>query len=435
MSADSVDVVIVGAGVAGLSAAWDLRDRDVMVLEAAERIGGRVRVDERHGARYHLGAQYLAGATSMRLFEQLGVQRVALPKADGLFLRGHLRSGSAASLMRGLRTGPGALAEIAGVERESVRVSELVRPLVDPQASVADGAPGHGVALDARSFSDFLADRRPAVRSFYGTLIRSLTCKAPNDLSALYALAMLGSESVDGIGGASRARGGMGEILDAYTHALGSRVRTGARAVSVEQSDNEVCVRYHCGSGQREVRARSCVIAVPAPEVLRICPMLPQPRQDALRSVRYGRFLSVALFLREPVWQRGWGIACDLPVVSTLLNPAVLTGSGTGTVLSAYASDDGANQVWDLPDRAVIERFIMEISKVFPTVPGLVRDADLRRWEPGYPAWEPGHLNLLPQLAAPAGRLVFCGDYLSIPSIDGAIVSALRAAQVVRQLR
>lgn len=64
MSAERVDVVVVGGGVAGLAAAWALRDRNVVVLEAADRIGGRVRTGCKGGVPYHLGAQFLAGATS-----------------------------------------------------------------------------------------------------------------------------------------------------------------------------------------------------------------------------------------------------------------------------------------------------------------------------------------------------------------------------------
>ena len=39
------DVVIVGGGIAGLSAAWRLRHRDVLLLEAGDRLGGRMRSD------------------------------------------------------------------------------------------------------------------------------------------------------------------------------------------------------------------------------------------------------------------------------------------------------------------------------------------------------------------------------------------------------
>ncbi len=41
------DAVVIGGGIAGLAAAWDLRNRDVVVLEGAGRLGGRIRSEKR----------------------------------------------------------------------------------------------------------------------------------------------------------------------------------------------------------------------------------------------------------------------------------------------------------------------------------------------------------------------------------------------------
>lgn len=433
MSATSPDVIVVGGGVAGLAAAWALRDRKVVVLEAADRIGGRVRSDRWNGLPYHLGAQYLAGDTSARIFDELGIHRVALSKEGGLFLRGRRRSGVAAALLGDLRVGLRGLIDVAAVGRESARVSGLVSGLVDPTEPV--GRVGQdAVSLDERSFAQAISERRPAAQSFYATLTRSLTSKQPAELSALYAYAMLGSEGKGGVGGANRARGGMHDVLEGFRQGLEGRVVLDARVDSIEQSDGRVEITYSVGDESRRLAGRACVAAVPAPQVPSIIADLDAPRLAALERVRYGKFLSVALFLREPVWEGGWAIACDLPVVSTLLNPAVLTGSGSSRVLSSYASDDGARQVWDLPDDDIVERFVAEISQVFPRLADAVCGAAVRRWDPGYPAWEPGHLALLPTLAAPIGNVAFCGDYLSIPSIDGAIVTGLRAAADVEAM-
>src|ERR671914_2923448 len=75
------DAVVVGAGLGGLSAAWHLRDRDVLVLEAAARIGGRVHSEPRGPYWLNLGAHVFSGpgSATWRLAEEVGVTLAKVP--------------------------------------------------------------------------------------------------------------------------------------------------------------------------------------------------------------------------------------------------------------------------------------------------------------------------------------------------------------------
>src|ERR671930_2221408 len=59
------DVVIVGGGIAGLSAAWRLRHRDVLLLEAEDRLGGRLRSDPRGEYWLNYGAHLFPAPGSL----------------------------------------------------------------------------------------------------------------------------------------------------------------------------------------------------------------------------------------------------------------------------------------------------------------------------------------------------------------------------------
>ena len=59
------DVVVVGAGIAGLAAAWILRDRDVLVLEAEDRVGGRMKSEPRGDYWLSVGAHMFPGPGSV----------------------------------------------------------------------------------------------------------------------------------------------------------------------------------------------------------------------------------------------------------------------------------------------------------------------------------------------------------------------------------
>jgi oxygen-dependent protoporphyrinogen oxidase len=81
MSSEDHDVVVVGAGIAGLAAAWDLRDLDVVVVEATERPGGRIWSAERGPIWLNLGAHVYGGDASAvgRLLAETGERSVDVP--------------------------------------------------------------------------------------------------------------------------------------------------------------------------------------------------------------------------------------------------------------------------------------------------------------------------------------------------------------------
>ena len=59
------EVVIVGGGIAGLAAAWRLRHRDVLLLEAGDRLGGRMRSDPRGEYWLNYGAHLFPAPGSL----------------------------------------------------------------------------------------------------------------------------------------------------------------------------------------------------------------------------------------------------------------------------------------------------------------------------------------------------------------------------------
>jgi oxygen-dependent protoporphyrinogen oxidase len=84
-------VVVLGAGLAGMTAAYELRDRDVLVLEGRNRVGGRT-LSGRHDAYwYNCGAQYVWDPRTLDLCRRL---QLRVLDADGartaLFLRDRL---------------------------------------------------------------------------------------------------------------------------------------------------------------------------------------------------------------------------------------------------------------------------------------------------------------------------------------------------------
>ena len=94
---ETKDVVVVGGGLAGLSAGWRLRHWDTVVLESDQRVGGRIRSERRGPYWLNWGAHVFAGpgTSTDALLNEVGITAVAVPGSlKGLSMNGKsIRSG------------------------------------------------------------------------------------------------------------------------------------------------------------------------------------------------------------------------------------------------------------------------------------------------------------------------------------------------------
>ena len=292
-----VDVVVVGAGLAGLVAARELTraGREVVVLEAAERCGGRAyAVTTALGSRVDLGGQWI-GHDHHRLValaDELGLRRYAmtttfLPRildgsrrvrpvsatfavaAVALAVTQVLASRPLARVRRG-RWGS------VGVERWLTRVPGRARRLLEVSASIA--------------WTTDLA--RMPVATMLATI------RAQGGLVNL-----MGTE-----GAAQDALmvEGAGTIVERLAADLGPRVRTGSRVVSVDRDADSALVRTET----TEVRARRVVLTPPPPTAARIAhdPPLPPARVRLQETTVMGSVYKAIAVYPEPFWRvRGGG--------------------------------------------------------------------------------------------------------------------------------
>ncbi len=437
MTDAQLDVVVVGGGLAGLAAAWALRDRDVLVLEAAERVGGRIRSEPRGDLWLNFGAHVFAGpdSASGRLIEEAGVRAEPVP-------------GALAALALGDKVVAGGMVETYPLRLPLslrsrvalVRAGARVRLAVRRYAAVAAERPGEDAATrqqrildfhDDHSFTDFIGPLPADVDAiFRATLNRS--SGEPEELAAGYGIGYF-HLVWDRSGGLSRnVLGGSARLTDALAAELD--IRTGATVSEVRDDGDRVVVRYRHEGSDHEVDAQAAVVATPAFVTAAILRDLPPETAAALASVRYGPYVVGAFLVDESAprpWDGFYALATPGRSFSMLFNTAnVLRRGGS---LMVYAAAGGARALDGLDDAEVRMRFLADLEGLFPGTRELVREAVIRRWERGLPYAAVGRARLQAALTRPLGRVYLAGDYLGTSYTETAAQTAADAARSVRE--
>jgi protoporphyrinogen/coproporphyrinogen III oxidase len=226
--------------------------------------------------------------------------------------------------------------------------------------------------------------------------------------------------------------GGTGRIGERLAEELDGRVTLSTRAVSVRENE----VDFVGPEGPRTVRAREIVLAVPAPVAAAIAPGLPAWKLDALRSVRYARWIGTPILVAPkgaaPTGFRFTGSRPEVRYDSTRFRFRTPTDfDAEGGCISAFMTDDSACQIWDDPDHTIATGVARALLRQEPELAGRIERVDVQRWQHANALFSPGRMKRWDDLQARVDGISFCGDYTSTGWMEGAIESGERAAREV----
>ena len=445
-------VAVVGAGLAGLSAAESLLagGAEVTLIEAEQRFGGRTRTihDAYVGGQYAESGAEWVDSIHWRMLDLM--QRFDIETLGERMPWSTIRRWV---YWNGLRyTG----SDIAKLEPNVIEAIELYENLCEaPAPTLDDPSQPHlhsdAEFLDSRSLADLIRECNlgPVGQLFARRGSQGEFASEPDKVSALFVAQQRAFEKSEvqrqGIGNlSSRVKGGVSQIAEALGRDLIQHPRltlkVGCALTSVEQTSDGVVVGCSNSEGLFELAASHVVLAcslVPLRNV-DFRSEIPTALREAMWGLGYGPITKTAVQFANREWDSGYGTTDSLS--QRLYDPSVDQDGDSGIVM-AYCGGDGGRE---LATQSEAER-IDVITRDMRTIHGITAPstgAFSRAWltEPNYggayATYEPGQVTKFWEvLRQPWGRVHLAGEHVATCTgyMEGAVESGREVAdRIVR---
>jgi monoamine oxidase len=447
-------VVVIGAGMAGLVAAFELarQGHQPIVLEAQNRVGGRV---------------YTMRSFAPGLYGEAGAMRIprvhdlTLAYCDlfGLELRPFLM-GNPKGLVH--VAGERMTAEEAGLEPDRLgfevadhergrtfgdlwdEATRDLREMLERDGPSAWDEIVH--QYDQYSLREFLILKgfSEGAIEMYGVM---------NFVEADMNNAVI-EELREDLGRAfedmQEIVGGMDLLPRAFYSQLQERIRFGAEVFAMEQDSDGVTVHFKTEAGRYTERGDYAICAIPFSVLRQVEVLTPfsREKQRAVRQLNYSASTKVLFQVRERVWETDDGIfggatVTDLPI-RRINYPTPDPSTPRGVLLASYTWSQDAARWGAMDEETRQEEALQDVSRIHPRIRDVYEVGASHAWDNdrfangAFALFQPEQqTQLQADIVRPEGRIHFAGEHCSLHHawIQGALESGIRAAQAIHAAR
>jgi len=446
-------VVIVGAGLAGLVAGYELKraGHTPIILEAQQRVGGRVytlRQPFTEGLYAEVGAMRIprAHTLTMEYVGKFGLKTndFTMDNPNAYYYMGgnKVRASEA-------NANPALLGFDVSDNEKGKTASQMymtaIQPLMDKLEKDGDSAWDEIIAkYDQYSTREFLE-----VNGWSEGMIEMFGLLA-NQESVMNSsfLELFREDSGNYYTNMVEVQGGTDRLPHAFLPELKENIRFGAKMIAMDQSPNDVSIHYQTSAGKFEEKGDYAIIAVPFPVLRHVEVLKPftRAKQRAIRQLHYDASAKILFQCKRRFWEEddgifGGGTLTDLPI-RNLYYPDHGQETGRGIILASYTWSEDAQRWGSLkPDDRIIQA-LDDVAEIHPQITKEFEVGTSWMWHDdefaggAFALFDPGQHTLLHnEIVKSEGRIHFAGEHASLYHawIQGALESGLRAAVAIHQ--
>lgn len=415
------DVLIIGAGLAGLSAAQRLIecDREVLVLEARSRIGGRVWTTSTFGAPMDLGAGWIHGWKDNPLWEL----------AQGLGMKATPTNYDSTSMFDESGNKINAFKRLTGMRRPDQAFAGIVALAneLDADISIADAVERISVEMDLTAVE----------RSFLNRRLSELESLNGEDLENQSLFARIKTFQATARGADMVLKDGFSPIIDHL--AEGVDIVLEEPVVAIKHSKSEVTVETEANKYKADAVIITLPLGVLKAGTIEFTPKLPDYKREAISILPMALYDKVLLRFPRVFWNAKRDMIefarAEREPVANFLNWHKYTGK---PVLMASLAGSKARAMEDLDDAQVQNEIMKLLRRCYKEKTLEPTAMQFIRW--GKDRFAHGSYSLVPigcnpkhfkSLARSVDRLFFAGEattFLNQGTAHGAYLSGIRAA-------